>query len=370
MSDTAKPISEKTSAATRPFRVLCIDGGGIRGLYSAMVLHTIARGFALKRGVKSLDVGKGFDLIAGTSTGGILGCCLAAGLSTRDTVNLYREVGPKIFLNPMPDTKVFFVKWVVNNLKHAANKSDQLREALTKKLGDMTLESLYEQRKIALCIPCVNMATSKSWVYKTPHSPELVRDRKYKLVDVCLATSAAPIYLPLVAVDDPDDPIHHLVFADGGLWANNPTLISMIEALGLARLNQPIQILSLSTCPPPQGNIISKQQTNWGLFRWRAGTIALNASLEAQAWGYFYTAQKLAQHLSELNRPCSLIRLPHSSAAQDQLKYLGLDRASKEALQILSDLGKQDGDLENQSPQIREGLESIFNDMPVLEENY
>ena len=112
-----------------------------------MVLHTIARGFALKRGVKSLDVGKGFDLIAGTSTGGILGCCLAAGLSTRDTVNLYREVGLKIFVNPMPDTKVFFVKWVVNNLKHAANTSDQLREALTKKLGDMTLESLVRAEK-------------------------------------------------------------------------------------------------------------------------------------------------------------------------------------------------------------------------------
>jgi patatin-like phospholipase/acyl hydrolase len=64
-------------AQTKPFRVLSLDGGGMRGLYTATVLDTLARHFASRCGATTLDIGKGFDLIVGTSTGGILAASLA-----------------------------------------------------------------------------------------------------------------------------------------------------------------------------------------------------------------------------------------------------------------------------------------------------
>ena len=63
-------------------RVLSIEGGGMRGLYSAAYLSLLARRYAEKRKLRDLDIGKGFDLIVGTSTGGILACALAADIST------------------------------------------------------------------------------------------------------------------------------------------------------------------------------------------------------------------------------------------------------------------------------------------------
>ena len=90
-------------------------------------------------------------------------------------------------------------------------------------------------------------------------------------------------------------------------------------------------------------------------------------TVQVASWYDRAEAQKLSEQLTNLGRPCSVIRLSHSQAAKDQMKYLGLDRASQEALQILADLGKQDGDLENEQPFVKHAVESIFSEMPTLE---
>lgn len=77
----------------KPFRVLSLDGGGMRGLYTASVLSTLSGRFG---GNKILDVGKGFDLIVGTSTGGILATALVAGVPIPKVIDLYRQKGPII----------------------------------------------------------------------------------------------------------------------------------------------------------------------------------------------------------------------------------------------------------------------------------
>jgi len=360
-----------TDEAQRPYRVLALDGGGVRGLYSATVLRTIARYYADQRNVKALDIGRGFNLITGTSTGGILACALASGVPIDNVISLYRDVGPRIFRDPTPDSSWYLVGWILRNLGRAANRNEDLRAALGELFGERTLNSIYKDRGIALCIPAVDMGTQRSWVYKTPHSDDFVRDRHFKLVDVCLATSAAPIYLPLAAVSDPDDPVHQRVFADGGLWANNPVLIGLIEALGLAKPEQRIEILSVSTCPPPEGALIDRRRLSWGIFKWRVGTSALKASLESQAWGYHFMAKMLAQHLRLLGKSCYVARLPHSIPSAEQLRHVGLDRANAKALEVLYDLGRLDGDMENQfcdaeTGGIRTLLDRAFGDMPEL----
>ncbi|MCB1092960.1 MAG: patatin-like phospholipase family protein [Verrucomicrobiae bacterium] len=85
-----------------PINVLTLDGGGMRGLYTASVLETLADRFAGSQARPSLDIGKGFDLIFGTSTGAILACGLAAGIDISTIKSLYRVKGPAIFPDPMP----------------------------------------------------------------------------------------------------------------------------------------------------------------------------------------------------------------------------------------------------------------------------
>src|SRR5690348_7555093 len=87
---------------TTVFRALSIEGGGMRGTYSAAYLHVLLQHYANTRGAGPLDFGKGFDLIAGTSTGGILACALAAGTPMGQVVKLYRQHGPAIFPEKVP----------------------------------------------------------------------------------------------------------------------------------------------------------------------------------------------------------------------------------------------------------------------------
>ena len=85
-----------------PYRVLSLDGGGMRGVYSASYLEALAAGFAKQREVDALDVGSPFDLIVGTSVGGIVACALAAQVSLESVVALFRDDGARIFPRKMP----------------------------------------------------------------------------------------------------------------------------------------------------------------------------------------------------------------------------------------------------------------------------
>ena len=82
--------------------VLSLDGGGMRGLYSATVLKVLGERFAKLRQSGPLDIGKGFDLVVGTSTGAILAAGIAAGIPLHKIATLYEKIGPRIFPRPMP----------------------------------------------------------------------------------------------------------------------------------------------------------------------------------------------------------------------------------------------------------------------------
>src|SRR5262245_54265446 len=122
---------------TRPFRVLCLDGGGMRGAYQVAYLSTFADRVceSQKRG-QPLDIGAAFDLVVGTSTGGIVACGLAAGIPLRDIQTLYAKAGAKMFpmqwARPLP-----VLGKLVKGLGTGKRRSDRpLRNALTSTLGD------------------------------------------------------------------------------------------------------------------------------------------------------------------------------------------------------------------------------------------
>jgi uncharacterized protein len=330
------------AGATQPFRVLSLDGGGMRGLYTATLLQRLSSRFSEQRSVGELDIGKGFDLVVGTSTGGILATGLAHGLSISRIIDLYRTVGPKIFVNPQPSGRVAFLIWAVKAFLKPANSAAPLQAALSGLFGDTTVKQLFENRRIGLCLTAVKLLDEKFRVFKTPHISTKNLDDPYRLVDLCLATSAAPIFLPLAGIRSPRDSNVLESYADGGLAANNPVLIGLIEALQLAKPRQPIHILSVGTCSAPEGMLLNEKSLQRGLWHWKAGAKALTLSMNAQASSADFAAQFLAKCLSADSRQISIVRFPEERRSEAHLKFLQMDLASKDALHAFATFGADD----------------------------
>lgn len=351
------------------YRVLCLDGGGMRGLYTASVLKTLSQRFSQAH--KDFDVGKGFNLIVGTSTGGILASGLTAGVPIQQIVDIYRKHGPKIFTSPIPLKSSSKILWAIKNLFHPPNQNSHLRSVLEEIFKTETLGELYQRRSIALCLTSVNIATHKSRVFKTAHNPKKNADDNLKLIDLCLATSAAPLILPIACIENPHEREQLSHYVDGGLWANNPVLIGLIEALHMAKPEQAIEIISIGTCPPPSGSALFGKEAQRGVLGWNFGIKALELSMDAQSSGHQFMANLLMEFFNECGREVTLIRLEQSTPSTEQSLHLGLDNASNKACSTLIELGQADA-LEIYGQAIIQTnkynlLEKIFKSMPILE---
>jgi len=195
--------------------ILSIDGGGIKGLYSAAFLAGLENRF----GKESYHC---FDLIAGTSTGGILALAIAAKLPALDIVEFYKEWGTRIFHTNFSITR---------NLFRASYSNKPLIKALKEVFKDLKIKDVYTHDKdIALCIPAIDIIQGTPIVFKTPHHPELSRDNEQYLWEIALATSSAPTIFPVANIRQPGANVEKL-YIDGGLWANNPSMVALTEAL-------------------------------------------------------------------------------------------------------------------------------------------
>jgi hypothetical protein len=300
------------------------------------------------------DVGHAFDMICGTSTGAILACALAAGIPLGRVMDLYRKEGPSIFPDPTPKTdargsiaQLFirpFWRWVWRQRKTAAGCPSHLQTVLRRMLGEEDLAGVFERRGIALCVPTVNAVKHHPVVLKTPHIPEKHRDNKCKLVDVCMSSSAAPTFLPLHPVNDPEQPESIQFCADGGLWANNPILVGLIEALQLTEGKRPIHVISAGTCSVPTGDPAAVADPNWGIAQWRAGVGVVEMSMSAQAAGSAYSAVHLAQSLTKCGLDIRVVRLPEQPRSPQESSAIGLDRSHSTAIQTLLELARRDAD--------------------------
>lgn len=200
-------------------RILCIDGGGILGTFPAAFLA------GLEQHLQGRPIGSYFDLIAGTSTGGIIAIGLALGLRASELLDLYEKRGPEIFgqgRGPIVDfilDKLRFGRWLVMN-KH---DSGPLRAVLEGTLGGKRIGDASTR----LLVPAWNPVARSVYIYKTAHHPRLSNDYKSLAVDAAMATAAAPTYFRQHITQ------HAVGLSDGGTWANNPTALAVVEAITL-----------------------------------------------------------------------------------------------------------------------------------------
>lgn len=298
----------------------------------------------VKYGVEIDDFGKKFDLIVGTSTGAILGAGLAAGVPLSEICNLYTECGPEIFPEKLPDN----ISKLVFHHRSKLNKNGDvaLRKALSSKFNDLTLGQLHRSREISLSITAVNCATHRAYVFKTPHDKTSNhRDDDITLVDACLASSAAPIYRSIAVINQEESPLDNSMFIDGGLWANNPVLVALIEALRNADDDQEIEIFCLGTSPAPTGSVLDQDSPHWGLLKWKFGGRAIEYAMDSQFQVYDDMAGML---LSHINRDVSITRFPQPVPSADQAPLLALDDASQKAMTLLKQLSARAVDETNQ----------------------
>lgn len=211
------------------FRILSLAGGGLRGAYAIGLLAELEK--RLERPIADY-----FDLIAGTSTGSITACALAYGMQAREIEEFYNEYSAKIFKPREPYVPKPYVRPVYSILKSLlARRSTNLdhffqsrycpfslNDALEVGFGDATLTDAVKSR---LLVPVVNLTDGKTRVFRTPHLPRSSETHSWRLVDVIVASAAAPTYFPHKQMPDGK------AYADGGLWAIDPGFAALSETV-------------------------------------------------------------------------------------------------------------------------------------------
>jgi len=275
------------------FQILTLDGGGIKGLFSAAVLAFLEDDL----GINIIDH---FDLITGTSTGGIIALGLGLGIKPREIVEFYVTNGPEIF-------KPSCLPWLRHICKNKY-EAGPLEKALKECFKDKRLS---DSRK-RLVIPSYNIGDDSVYLFKTPHHERLRRDYKVPLWKVARATSAAPTYFPAFCEVD------NVRLIDGGVWANNPSIVGITEAVSLLGIPlDQIYILNLGTTDEVKS--YPTNLDNGGRAKWAKA--AIDVIMRGQSIGAHTQAQHLIgkDHVERLDP-----KVPDGLFALDKLSTAAL----------------------------------------------
>ena len=290
----------------KEFRILTLSGGGYRGLYTAKVLADLEE-------QTNQPIGRYFDLIAGTSIGGVVALAVAYEVPMKDVVDMFVQHGERIF------TKQRFSFFSIFKATYGNDylKAQISQFFLDKKIGDL---------KHNVIVPAINFSAGRPVVFKTPHHHSFFRDAKHDIVDVAMATSAAPIYFPKYHFKDAN-------YVDGGLFANNPSLLAIHEAQHFFEIpKENIYLLHVGTLSSHTSDVYRKNQqggmTDWanGLFLNKAPKNIIELTLASQ--------QQMMTHMTKHmlgNRYFDI----DSDVSKNATNYIGLDRADEYATKVL-----------------------------------
>lgn len=250
----------QSNSKPQRFQILSLDGGGIKGLFSAAILAAIEED-------SNVNIIDHFDLITGTSTGGIIAIGLGLGMRPRELVDFYVKYGPTIFPH------WYGAKWLQHWFSRKFSEKP-LETALKACFKDKTLGD----SKRALVIPSYNIGEDDVYLFRTPHHSKLKRDYKVPAWKVALATSAAPTFFPCTREVD------RIRLIDGGVWANNPTMVGIAEAIGT--LDLPLDALSiLSIGTSDEVTSRPNRLDRGGILAWAWGSVAINVVMRGQSIG-------------------------------------------------------------------------------------
>jgi uncharacterized protein len=221
-------------------KLLCIDGGGIRGIFAITILQ------ALEEEVGH-PVGELFDVVAGTSTGAIIAASVSLNKNMSEIYESYKHYGEKIFTR---QAKVGLFKSVYSDRS--------LRHLLKKAFGEVKLQDISKP----LLIPAVDITHGKPFIHRSNYGHPDNEDLSIKLWDAVLSSCSAPVYFPPNKIGD------QYLSIDGGLWANNPSLVCMTEAIHFfTKSMDEINILSIGT-GLQNINFTNGKEKYWGINQW------------------------------------------------------------------------------------------------------
>lgn len=321
----------------KPFKILSIDGGGIKGLYSSTVLEHLEKKY-------SCSCSDYFDLLCGTSTGGLITLGLSLKIPASEISKIYSENGKNIF--PKQNK-------LIGLLRQTFWKGKFNDEPLKKVLISVFGENVIGNSNNLLCIPSYSFTDARPWIFKYDHKEGgLSRDNEAKYVDVALATSAAPTYFPLA-----ENPFYdHKQFVDGGVWANNPSMIGLIEAftyfVGKDKDYDGIQILSISSLNNASGKPTGLKR-NRAFVHWR------NDLFETSMIGQSNFTHYFLSKLHELTGiPVEYTRIPSEAISAEQQHLVKLDVATDDAIHLIKGKGNDRGILASKDPEITKFFKS------------
>ena len=301
------------------FRILSIDGGGIKGVFPAAFLAGLE-----KRYLSGASIASYFDLIVGTSTGGIIALALAAGLPATAVRDLYVNRGGEMFPPVAGGILGLVEQCFRTGLRLVLHRYNRL--ALERVLNEVFQESQLADAQSRLCIPSFDGRHGEVYIFKTPHHPDYRKDAEERMRTVAAATSAAPTYYR---------PLHSggYTFVDGGVWANNPIMTGLVDALACFAIDRGhIRILSLG-CGSEPYTVGRSNIWPGGILAWRKVMLAAMALQSQNAIGQ---ASLLigADRIRRVEPPkeCGRIALDDWVAAKDSLP-----RAAEHALDAQGD---------------------------------
>lgn len=306
-------------------RILSIDGGGIRGIIPGQVLkHLEAKLEKLRPGTRLVDH---FDLIAGTSTGGILTCiylCPEPGgarprFSAEDAVNLYLENGAKIF-----DLSVLRRARTLGGLRDEKYPAAPLEGLLRDYFGNLQLSQLLR--------PCLITAYDikrRETKFFNQARAQSNPGRDFFVRDVARATSAAPTFFECANITSMSEVSYPLV--DGGVFANNPALCAYAEVRKEGPTAKDMLILSLGTGQLNRPYDYAEAK-DWGLANWAVPILDIMMAGVAETIDF-----QLRQIFDAVAAPKQYLRL---QAHLDE-RNASLDGVEQENIRELAQIGTE-----------------------------
>jgi hypothetical protein len=304
----------------RRYQVLSLSGGGYRGLFTASLLAKLEAEQAIERPLRER-----FDLIIGTSIGGIIAAGLAVGIPARQIRDVLRTCGPSIFDRRVAifSRKLPLVLPDFWGLFWSRYESGGLHKAVSEALGAASDLKMHDVNTPLLLV-AVDRTLARPHIFTSGGVPRPVRDEA-RLVEAALATSAAPTYFP-------EQRIGSSGIIDGGLIANAPDLLGLVEAMACYRAgSECISVLGIGTASTRPLDA-PRPAKGRGMIGWGVGRKLVSVAMAAQEGLGIDTCQKL---LGERH-----IRLDIEPNAVEAAQ-LGLDRADKRATEVLDALSER-----------------------------